>query len=120
VRTQFVRANRCRVLIAVSNARQWRKRRTSTVIVDILDVKARSITWLHQRLKFDLEFGKGEIEMNNLKLYAAMLTLLGFATLAGCFGTSTKSPAVSENIRQSLDRAGFKEVSVTQDRARAL
>ncbi len=58
--------------------------------------------------------------MKNLRLYAAMLTLLGFATLAGCFGTTTKSPAVSDNIRQSLDQAGIKDVSVTQDRDKGI
>lgn len=38
------------------------------------------------------------------------------ATLAGCSGTSTKTPDVSDNIRTSLDKAGYKDVSVNQDR----
>ncbi len=58
--------------------------------------------------------------MKSLRSYAAMLTLLGFATLAGCFGTSTKSPAVSDSIRQSLDQAGIKGISVTQDREKGI
>jgi osmotically-inducible protein OsmY len=36
--------------------------------------------------------------------------------LAGCFQTSTKSPEISAAIRTSLDQAGLKDVSVTQDR----
>ena len=58
--------------------------------------------------------------MKNPRLFAVVLTLLGFATLAGCFGTSTKSPEVSANIRNSLDQAGFKDVSVSQDRDKGL
>jgi hyperosmotically inducible protein len=37
------------------------------------------------------------------------------ATLAGCSST-TKSPDVAGNIRTSLDQAGYKDVSVSQDR----
>jgi osmotically-inducible protein OsmY len=44
-----------------------------------------------------------------------MLTLLIVGTLAGCSGT-TNSPDVSDSIRKSLDQAGFKDVSVSQDR----
>ena len=43
----------------------------------------------------------------------AALVLL---TLTGCSRTSTKSPDVSSAIRQSLDQAGLKDVSVNQDR----
>jgi hyperosmotically inducible protein len=35
--------------------------------------------------------------------------------LAGCSET-TKSPDVTDNIRKSLDQAGYKDVSVSQDR----
>jgi osmotically-inducible protein OsmY len=35
--------------------------------------------------------------------------------LAGCSGTA-KSPDVSDGIRRSLDQAGLKDVSVSQDR----
>jgi osmotically-inducible protein OsmY len=34
----------------------------------------------------------------------------------GCSGTPTKSPDVSDSIRKSLDQAGLKDVSVSQDR----
>jgi hyperosmotically inducible protein len=54
--------------------------------------------------------------MKKLKLSVAMLTLLGVGILAGCSGTATKSPDVSENVRKSLDQAGFKNVTVSQDR----
>src|SRR5713101_3666384 len=38
-------------------------------------------------------------KMRNLRLSFAMLTLFAGGVLAGCFGTSTKSPEVSDNIR---------------------
>jgi hyperosmotically inducible protein len=45
-----------------------------------------------------------------------MVTLLAVGILAGCSQTATKSPDVSDSIRKSLDQAGFKGVSVSQDR----
>ena len=54
--------------------------------------------------------------MKKLSLSATLLTLFAVATLSGCFGTSAKSPEVSDSIRKSLDQAGFKDVSVSQDR----
>ncbi len=53
--------------------------------------------------------------MKKLRLSVAILTLVAAGTLAGCSGTAA-SPDVSESIRKSLDRAGFKDVSVSQDR----
>jgi hyperosmotically inducible protein len=61
--------------------------------------------------------------MKTTKLLVAVLALLAIGTIAllatgtiaGCKGTSTKSPDVSDSIRKSLDQAGLKEVSVTQD-----
>ena len=59
----------------------------------------------------------------------ALLTLLAFGTLAGCSATSTKSadaadsakPAdVSASIRQSLDQAGLKDVSASNDRSKGV
>jgi hyperosmotically inducible periplasmic protein len=47
-------------------------------------------------------------------LSALVVVLVG--TLAGCSATSTKSADVSDQIRKSLDQAGFKDVSETQDR----
>jgi hyperosmotically inducible protein len=49
-----------------------------------------------------------------------MLTLLAVGTLAGCSGTPRKSPDVSDSIRKSLDEAGFKDVSVSQDRDKGI
>jgi hyperosmotically inducible protein len=45
-----------------------------------------------------------------------MVPLLAVGILAGCSQTATKSPDVSDSIRKSLDQAGFKDVSVSQDR----
>jgi hyperosmotically inducible protein len=44
------------------------------------------------------------------------LALVLVGTLVGCSTTSTRSADVSENIRKSLDQAGFKDVSESQDR----
>jgi len=55
-----------------------------------------------------------------LRLSFAMLTLFMGGVLAGCFATATKSPDVSDSIRKSLDQAGFKEVSVSQDRDKGI
>ena len=51
-----------------------------------------------------------------LSICAAVLALLVAGMFVGCSQPSPKSPDVSGNIRQSLDQAGFKDVSVTQDR----
>jgi hyperosmotically inducible protein len=53
--------------------------------------------------------------MKKLKLSVAILTLVAAGTLAGCSGTAA-SPDVADGIRKSLDQAGFKDVSVSQDR----
>jgi len=53
--------------------------------------------------------------MKRYKLSLTLLALLVVGTLVGC-STSTKSPDVSDSIRKSLDQAGLKAVSVTQDR----
>jgi hyperosmotically inducible protein len=58
--------------------------------------------------------------MKNLRLSVAMLTLLAVGILAGCSGTTAKSPDVSDSIRKSLDQAGFKDVSVSQDRDKGI
>ena len=55
-----------------------------------------------------------------LRLSFALLTLFVGGILAGCFATVTKSPDVSDNIRKSLDQAGFKDVSVSQDRDKGI
>ena len=54
--------------------------------------------------------------MKKIRLSVAVISLLALGILAGCSQTSTKSPEVSDSIRKSLDQAGFKSVSVTQDR----
>jgi hyperosmotically inducible protein len=53
--------------------------------------------------------------MKVLKLSVSTLALLTAGILAGCSGTPA-SPDVSGNIRQSLNQAGLKDVSVSQDR----
>ena len=57
--------------------------------------------------------------MKKLRLSVTMLTLLAVGALAGCSGTAA-SPDVSDRIRKSLDQAGFKDVSVSQDREKGI
>jgi len=54
--------------------------------------------------------------MKTLKpgLFALATVLIG--TLVGCSTMSTKAADVSDSLRSSLDQAGLKDVSVTQDR----
>jgi hyperosmotically inducible protein len=52
--------------------------------------------------------------MNTPKPYITLVALLLVAILAGC-STTGKAPDVSNNIRKSLDQAGLKDVSVSQD-----
>jgi osmotically-inducible protein OsmY len=54
--------------------------------------------------------------MKTLKLTVGLLVLVAVGTIAGCSGTSAKSPDVSDNIRASLDQTGLTNVSVSQDR----
>jgi hyperosmotically inducible protein len=58
--------------------------------------------------------------MKKLTLSVFMLALLAVGTMAGCSRTATKSPDVSDSIRKSLDRAGFKDVTVSQDRDKGI
>jgi osmotically-inducible protein OsmY len=54
-----------------------------------------------------------------MKTLTTCLTLVAIAavgTLVGCSTTSSRAPDYSENLRASLDRAGFKDVSASQDR----
>ena len=53
--------------------------------------------------------------MKKLNACLTLLVLLAVWTLAGCT-PAEKSPDVSNSIRKSLDDAGLKNVSVSQDR----
>jgi osmotically-inducible protein OsmY len=53
--------------------------------------------------------------MKTARLLVTLLAIFIVGTLLGCSGT-TKSPDVSDGIRKSLDQAGLKDVSVSQDR----
>jgi len=54
--------------------------------------------------------------MKIFKPCLCLLTLVAVGTLVGCATTSAKSADVSDKIRTSLDQAGFKDVSASQDR----
>ncbi len=54
--------------------------------------------------------------MKSTKLFLALFTLLVAGIMAGCSTTAAKSPDVSDSVRKSLDQAGLKDVSVSEDR----
>ena len=54
--------------------------------------------------------------MKTLKLRLTLLPLIVAGMLVGCSQKPAKAPDVSGNIRQSLDQANLKDVSVSQDR----
>ena len=54
--------------------------------------------------------------MKTTRLSLIALALLAAGILAGCSTNATKSPDVSDSIHQALDQAGFKNVSVSEDR----
>jgi hyperosmotically inducible protein len=58
--------------------------------------------------------------MKTLKFSVTVIALLAAGVFAGCSGTAAKSPDVSDNIRKSLDQAGFKDVSISQDRDKGI
>jgi len=51
--------------------------------------------------------------------FVTTTALLAIGLLAGCSATR-ESPAVADNIRKSLEQAGMKDVSVTQDREKGV
>jgi hyperosmotically inducible protein len=55
--------------------------------------------------------------MKTIKLF---LMLLAMGIMVGCTAAPTKSPDVSDSIRKSLDQAGLKNVSVSQDRDKGI
>jgi len=54
--------------------------------------------------------------MKTLRSWMFLLAVVAVGTMVGCSATSTKSADVSNSIRTSLDQAGFKDVTVSQDR----
>jgi hyperosmotically inducible protein len=58
--------------------------------------------------------------MKTLRLSVAILALFAVGILAGCQGVSAKSPEVADGIRKSLDQAGLKHISVSQDRDKGI
>src|ERR1700694_648144 len=54
--------------------------------------------------------------MKTLKPCLSLLAVVLVGSLVWCSTTSTKSADVSNQIRASLDQAGFKEVTTSQER----
>lgn len=58
--------------------------------------------------------------MKPLKLFLAISALSAGMMVTGCSNAGTKSPDVTADVRHSLDAAGFRNVSVSQDRDRGV
>ena len=58
--------------------------------------------------------------MKTTKELVILLTLFAIGAVVGCSRFSAKSPDVSDSIRKSLDQAGLKDVSVSQDRDKGI
>jgi hyperosmotically inducible periplasmic protein len=58
--------------------------------------------------------------MRSPRLFCSIAGLLLIGSMAACSDTPTKSPDVADSIRKSLDQAGLKDVSVSQDRDKGL
>jgi hyperosmotically inducible protein len=58
--------------------------------------------------------------MKKIGMPVAILSLLFVGALASCSGTPEKSPDVSDSLRKSLDQAGLKDVTVSQDRDKGI
>jgi hyperosmotically inducible protein len=56
--------------------------------------------------------------MRTRRLILGLVPLLVFGTLFGC--SQNKAPDVTDNLRKSLDQAGFKDVSVSEDREKGV
>ncbi len=56
--------------------------------------------------------------MKARRLHNLVFPLLIVGMLSGC--SANKSPDVTDNIRKSLDQAGFKDVSVSEDREKGV
>ena len=55
-----------------------------------------------------------------MKMLKLFLMLLAIGIMVACSAAPTKSPDVSDSIRKSLDQAGLKNVSVSQDRDKGI
>jgi len=58
--------------------------------------------------------------MKTIKLLLPLLALLVLGSTLGCSSASAKSPDVVDGIRKSLDEAGLRNVSVSQDRDKGI
>ncbi len=58
--------------------------------------------------------------MKSLKLLLNTFMLFSILGAVGCSHTPAQSPDVSDSIRKSLDQAGLKSVSVSQDREKGV
>lgn len=58
--------------------------------------------------------------MKVLAKYLSLAALVVAGTLAGCSSGPAKSADVSDGVRKSLDQAGFKYVTVSQDRGKGV
>jgi osmotically-inducible protein OsmY len=54
--------------------------------------------------------------MKTLQSYVIVLSVIAASALSGCSTTATKSADIKDSLRASISQAGFKDVTVDQDR----
>jgi len=55
------------------------------------------------------------MQIVNFKSTSALLAVASLAALLGCSTVSTKAPDLSDTLRKSLDQAGLRDVTASQD-----
>jgi hyperosmotically inducible protein len=65
-------------------------------------------------------YSRREKSMTSLKSVSILVIVFVISVASGCASNSTKAPDVTASIRQALDQAGLKDVSVSQDRDKNL
>jgi hyperosmotically inducible protein len=58
--------------------------------------------------------------MKTIKFCTILILFAAAGIMAGCSATAAKSADVSDGLRKSLDQAGFKNVSISQDRDKGI
>jgi len=58
--------------------------------------------------------------MKTLKPYLSVLVALAIGVLTGCSASPTKAISITDGLRASLDQAGLKDVTATQDREKGV
>jgi hyperosmotically inducible periplasmic protein len=73
---------------------------------------ALAVQLLRQKLAEEI----GDRQMKPFPHYLTAVVLVAVSALVGCSSRPARSPDIAVSVRQSLDQAGLKDVTVSQDR----